>query len=219
MDNTEPHFISIKKTARYYSSGALDTSYQHVCFCLHGYGQLAEFFIRKFKYPELQDVLFIAPEGFHRFYLKNTAGRVGATWMTKEDRLHDISDYVAYLNQVLKEVMSKVGKPLKTGVFGFSQGVATACRWVAQSNHQFDYLINWAGAFPPDLDFEKAHEKMRIMPLTLAVGDADEFISESNLQEHLYFLKQHNFHPSVLRFSGKHDIYKEPLLQIFTAQR
>lgn len=215
MNNTEPHFIRIKKTARYYSSGSLDKSYRQICFCLHGYGQLAQFFIRKFNYSELNDILFIAPEGFHRFYLKNTAGRVGATWMTKEDRLNDISDYVGYLDLVLNEVISKLEKPSKMGVFGFSQGVATACRWVAQSNYSFDYLINWAGAFPPDLDFEKAHEKMKVMPITLAVGDTDEFISEIKLQEHLSFLQQHQFNPRVMRFSGKHDIYKEPLLQIF----
>ena len=40
---------------------------------MHGYGQLAEYFIRKFNVLEEQNICVIAPEGFSRFYLENVA--------------------------------------------------------------------------------------------------------------------------------------------------
>jgi predicted esterase len=207
-------YLKVEKTARFFASDPLDGDYRQLCFCLHGYGQLAEYFIRKFHYPELADTLFIAPEGFHRFYLSKSSGRVGASWMTKEDRLNDIEDYVNYLDQVYASIV-ETHKSAQVGLLGFSQGAATACRWMAQGKASFDYMANWAGAFPPDLDFAKAHERLEPMRLLVAVGDADEFISEDQLETHLQFLREKQFKPEVLRFEGKHDIYKAPLLELF----
>ncbi len=207
----EAHYLKVEKTARYYSSGPLNAPYEGVCFCLHGYGQLAQFFMRRFQHKALHKTLFIAPEGFHRFYLQKSSGRVGASWMTKEDRLNDISDYVRFLDTVYMQVQQKLARPLPAGVLGFSQGAATACRWVAQSEYSFDYLINWAGAFPPDLNFEQAHSRLSPMRVLMALGNADEFISEEKLQSHLAFLKERGFSPQLLRFTGKHDLYEDPL--------
>ena len=36
----------------------------------------------------------MAPEGLSRFYLEGFSGKVGATWMTREDRLNDIDNYL-----------------------------------------------------------------------------------------------------------------------------
>ena len=67
-------------------------------YVLHGYGQLAKYFIRKFNH--LENVIIVAPEGGHRFYLKDTSGRDGASWMTREARETDISDNIKYLNSL-----------------------------------------------------------------------------------------------------------------------
>lgn len=213
---SEAHYLKVEKTARYYTSGLLSGNYKRLCFCLHGYGQLAQYFIRKFHQPALSETLFIAPEGFHRFYLSESKGRVGASWMTKEDRLNDIADYIHFLDEVCTRVQNEVGEQLPMGVFGFSQGVATACRWVSNSRFTFEYLINWAGAFPPDLNFAQAHEKLDPMHLLLAVGSEDEFISAEAAREHLNFLKERGFEPEWLPFEGRHDVYPEPLLEAFT---
>jgi hypothetical protein len=45
--------------------------------------------------------------------------------MTKEDRAHEIEDYLGYLEQVRAALIPSV--PLT--ILGFSQGVATAARW------------------------------------------------------------------------------------------
>ena len=187
----EPHYITIKKTARYYTSGPLHKKYKAVCFALHGYGQLAAYFNKKLQASELDSILFVVPEGLHRFYLDQL-------------RSH-FKDQIEAANYV--------------GILAFSQGVATGCRWLAHSAYKFDFLVNWAGAFPPDLNFEAALEKMRTIPVWLALGDADEYISEEQLQQHLKTLQEKGFSPQVKRYKGEHRIYIEPLVEIFNEMK
>lgn len=208
--------IQVPKTARYYFSEAPAAHHTQLCFCLHGYGQLAQYFIKNFRHKELQHILFVAPEGLNRFYLPGDKKRVGATWMTKEARLTDIADYVNYLDLVHQDVLHKLHQPLPTGLFGFSQGVATASRWLAHTSIVFNYFVNWAGAYPPDLDFKAALEKTKRIPTLMVAGDNDEYISEERLQEHLQHLKEKGFTPILQRYTGTHKIYKEPLLELFT---
>lgn len=213
----EEYYLQISKSARYYSSGPMQSRYRGVCFVLHGYGQLARFFIRPFLHEKLKDILFVAPEGFHRFYLNGTEGRVGASWMTKEDRLKDIEDYCAYLDQlrghIAKQVHPETGQSI--GVFGFSQGVATACRWLSYSRYEFDYLINYAGLYPPDLPESEALERMQKIQVRHLLGDKDEYISLERMQETLAEFARSGYPDQLKIFSGGHKIYPEPLTESF----
>src|SRR5206468_3354730 len=83
----------------------------------------------------------------------------GASWMTREDRLHEIDDYVRYLDAVHAQVAS--GKARVTAL-GFSQGTATACRWAAFGSARIDRLIVWGGEVPPDLDLGDTRVKERL---------------------------------------------------------
>lgn len=210
----EPHYLKVEKTARYFLSAPADGEYHTICFALHGYGQLGQYFIRNFREID-PGVLFIAPEGLHRFYLNGTGGRVGTNWMTKEDRLKDIEDYCNYLDQVYRHFSHLQGESRKVGILGFSQGVATACRWLTNSHHHFDFLINWAGAFPPDLDFERSIERMRNIPVHLLVGNRDEYISTEDFEKHLNLLDQQGYQVQPRIFEGTHKIYPEVLREVF----
>ena len=211
----DPKYLKIKKTARYFLSGPLDNEYETICFALHGYGQLGQYFIHNFKSQDFDRILFIAPEGLHRFYLNGTNGRVGASWMTKEDRLNDIEDYCHYLDQVYLHFSGKLKEAKKVGVLGFSQGVATACRWLSKSSNLFDFLINWAGAFPPDLDVEESVAKMARLPVHLLLGDEDEYISQEQFKEHVALLRGQGFRLETTSFKGKHKIYSKVLKELF----
>lgn len=213
---SEAHYVSVEKTARYYLSGPLDGTYKSICFALHGYGQLGKYFIHPFKDKTFSDILFIAPEGFHRFYLLGNKGRVGASWMTKEDRLRDIEDYCRYLDQMYSLFQELIKKTGNVGILGFSQGVATACRWLSHSAFSFDYLINYAGAFPPDLDLQQSLVRMQSLPVYMLIGDEDEYISPQKFQEHLTILQQQGFKVKPHHFKGQHRIYPEVLAEVFS---
>ena len=79
-----------------------------------------------------EELCIAAPEGLSRFYIRGTDGRVGASWMTRDERLSDIEDHISYLNHW----WSSLGVPsdAEIVVLGFSQGVATAARWLADGS-------------------------------------------------------------------------------------
>jgi predicted esterase len=179
---------------------------------LHGYGQLSQFFIQKFKALSEQDICVIAPEGLSRFYLAGNSGRVGATWMTRENRQMDIDNYISYLNAILKIESSP--SHISTTLFGFSQGAATAARWAMNGNIHFDRLILWAGLFPPDMDFEKGAELLKGKRIIEVLGKQDQFITKDRIDEMMLLNQKLKINPIIVEFEGKHEISESVLKEI-----
>lgn len=201
--------ISSSKTYRYFTHGSPEKA-EHLVFVLHGYGQLAEFFIRKFHH--LSDNYFIvAPEGMHRFYLTGTSGRVGASWMTREERETDIQDNIHWLDQLDQEINSKYSFK-KKHLVGFSQGGATAVRWQYLGNFHADQLVIWASIFPPDLELVNEIQNSPKSQNYFVVGNEDEFYSKEQQQELLTFYTSKGFNSTT--YEGKHDIEPQTLKKI-----
>ena len=204
--------------ARYYTQGELTTTTKKIWFVLHGYGQLAKFFISKFKVLSEAGVLVIAPEGLSKFYLEDVTSRartgnnrVGATWMTRENRLTDIDNYIAYLNTIYqKEVPYDF--EWEVTVLGFSQGAATATRWSIEGNPVFNRLILWAGVVPPDMNFEKAHEKLKDKKIIEVFGKTDPYLTDERLKEVTSLNARLNINPTLIEFDGGHEINREVLI-------
>lgn len=209
------HSIRFGFEARYFQLGEITDNTKEVVFVLHGYGQQAKYFIRKFNVISSPETCIIAPEGLNRFYMEGFSGRVGATWMTKEDRLTDIKNYVTYLNAIYEQVLPKGNKDIKISIIGFSQGAATASRWAADEQVPFQQLILWAGIFPPDMDVEKAADQLRNKSIYYVYGTDDPFLTEEKLIEMKQLSDKLNVRPITLTFSGKHDIHEETLKKIF----
>jgi predicted esterase len=197
--------IKYTTKARYYTSNEKEGPVDQVIYVLHGYGQLAYYFLRKFR-PFFNDrVVFVAPEAPYRYYLNRNSGRVGATWMTKEDRLTDIENYVSYLEALHSEIMNRY-QPRKITVLGFSQGAATASRWVAQGKILPDRFILWASVFPPDMDYSFDIPKLNRSEVFMVCGSRDEFIDDDKWKSHTDFLIESGLHFIEKRFDGTHDI-------------
>lgn len=171
--------IQVRRTARYHLLGD-PAQARELWVVVHGYGQLARFFLNKFKGLERQRLL-AAPEGLSRFYLDAEHQRVGATWMTREDRLLEIQDHVAYLDDLVEALRKEVGTDLPVKALGFSQGVATVTRWSLQGNTPLQHLVLWAGSLPAELD-PGTLARWRAVPVELVLGDADEYARPMDLQ-------------------------------------
>ena len=130
---TKQHHLNIQFKARYFTSGELNDNTRYIWLVFHGYGQLAKYFIRNF-YDLNDDHFVVAPEGLSRYYLADTSGRVGASWMTKEDRLTDIQNQISYISEIYKSVELEIENGTELIVLGFSQGTATALRWIVNQN-------------------------------------------------------------------------------------
>jgi predicted esterase len=202
------HRLVIQRSLRYFTEGALDAPKQ--LLVLHGYGQLPEYFIRQFAFLKDHGVLVVAPEGLHRFYLNGFSGRVGASWMTRHDRLQDIADQVQYLNEVLK-ILKQLNPNAEWGLLGFSQGVATAVRWLHQSAVQTAFCINWAGTMPPDIPYDRDAERFATYPMYCLTGDDDDLVKPDDMRyqlqqltalphfQHRIYQGGHKIDPDLLR--------------------
>jgi predicted esterase len=199
----EKHYKA-KKTYRYEIQ---EQAHEHLLIALHGYGQLAKFFLRKFQGLQSKGRV-VAPEGPHRFYLQGYSGRVGASWMTKEARELDIQDNLVGLNALLSE-LQKSYSPKKITLLGFSQGAATAARWYQQNPSAFNELILWAAVFPPDID---AGSFPTEKPLHFVLGTQDEYYQGEAAQQLLRHYQSMGF--KVHTYAGKHDIDGEVLKRL-----
>ena len=133
--------LTINKTARFFTLGELNEKTKHVWFVLHGWGMDVKSFLTSFEPLLTDEIFFIAPEALNRFYVKGSGGVVGATWMTKEDRLNEIKDYLNYLDDVYELFSLSEYPHAQITALGFSQGASTVTRWVNTSSNKFDTLI------------------------------------------------------------------------------
>jgi predicted esterase len=192
--------------------GNPDHSTKTVWFALHGYGHLSSEFADKLLGLVNDSTIVIVPEALNKFYVKGFYGKVGASWMTKEDRENEIKDYLNFLNNVYNQEISKIFKPdLKISLLGFSQGTATVVRWTMQNKFKADKLILWGGGLPRDIDYKKARITFSSTNLTIVAGNNDEFITEEKLSEEIKFLEDNKIRYSLNRYEGKHEIVSEVL--------
>ncbi|GAA4314933.1 phospholipase [Nibribacter koreensis] len=205
--------LSVPRTAHLHQLGTLSSATQHVWVVCHGYGQLAKYFIRHFKGLEDEQTVLLAPEALSRFYLEGFSGRVGATWMTKEERLLEIDDYVEYLNLVW-QLIQKEAPNARLTLLGFSQGAVTVCRWLAFSAVPCEKLILWAGAFPEDIEYTGLSTTLAHTSVYMVYGLQDPFITKERLHNQLEILRSQGIQPILIPFEGKHELNKDILAQL-----
>lgn len=208
------HHLTIQRTARYYTLG-LPEQANEVWFVLHGYGQLAQYFIRSFRALDDSTRFIVAPEALSRFYLNDDHGRVGASWMTKADREREIEDYLLYLNTVAEAVHRDVDlHATRTCVLGFSQGAATASRWTALGDIDADRLILWAGDLAHDLDLSAHAATFSALDVHLVVGSDDPYLTPDRVDALRARLDQHAIPFEMHTFDGGHHIPPDVLSEL-----
>jgi predicted esterase len=211
--------ITVARTARYQQLGEPSAATRQLWLVAHGYGQLAEYFIRHFKSVHALDpagTVIVAPEALSRFYLSGTSGRVGASWMTAADRLAEIADQGAYLDAVLARVLSRCPPDVRILILGFSQGTATVSRWLAANAERWrpHCLLLWAGSFPADIDAAAARQLLHKLPVVLVSGKLDDYMGEEKLGAQAEALRPYGPQLSTCLFEGNHTLHPPLLRQL-----
>ncbi len=209
MSETSIHHIQTRKTARFFTLGNLTGDTRHIWLVLHGYGQLGEYFLRNFKDVQNKDNFIIAPEALSRFYVNETSGRIGATWMTKEDRELEIEDYLYYLDSILDSLNPTID--CRIHVLGFSQGAATACRWALNTHYAVNTLVWWAGFFPPDMQWNSPKYLDENFKTYLLYGNQDEYVNDDLKEQVAKVMNTLPKKPEIITFEGKHEMVNEVL--------
>lgn len=205
--------LRVSRTARYAQYGDPQASDWWVV--LHGYGQRAADFIQPFADGVANRRCILAPEALSRFYTDgmDSHREVGASWMTREAREEEISDYVRYLDALVAHVCPVDATP-QLHVLGFSQGAATASRWALLGTTRVHRLTLWAGDLAHDLDLSVHADTLRDLELTIVLGHDDPFISGDRLQKLRDRLAAHEIPATVHRFDGGHRLHRDTLQRI-----
>jgi len=199
----QKEYIPIPKQGRVYTLG--NRSAPEVWIVFHGYGQLAAYFIRKFQCILKENIQIIAPEALSRFYIDEKYERVGACWMTKDDRLLDIHEQQLFLDAVYQKYIPK--PPSKLILLGFSQGVPTLWRWMKNAKIIADEVILWAGSLPTEPEYlTPIHGN-----LWYVTGNQDPYLPHINIESIEEQAKKLTPKFEKITFEGKHTIPPEPL--------
>ncbi len=221
------HSIAAVKTARYVVLGPEDGPVDEVWVACHGYGQLATYFGRHFRAVERPGRLVVVPEALNRFYVSRggtrAADRVGASWMTREEREADIADVLRYLDDVFVAACARADADPHTvplvGV-GFSQGAATVTRWLAWSPlvraraRRAERLILWGGALPHDLDLNAEATWLRQTEVVLVAGDRDSLATPARVMQQERALTAASVPHRTVTFPGEHRLNDRVLREL-----
>jgi predicted esterase len=212
------HHIEVRRSARFLTLGELNLDVNDVWIVCHGYGQLASDFIREFEVIEAPQRLIVAPEALNRYYISTAPGfhgaesRVGATWMTREDREAEIKDYVEYLDDLYASLFAQLDRAkCRVTVVGFSQGGATATRWLMHGDARADRLILWGSLLPSDADLSQAAMLSSRVALAVVYGKRDQYADPAIIAEQEKIMKANGVHYGMIVFDGGHRMDRDTL--------
>lgn len=201
--------LPVTRTARVALLGPEDA--KEVWLVLHGYGQLAGRFIRAFLPVAHAERLIVAPEALSRFYTSRDPSRVGATWMTSEARESEIADYLKYLDTVVESFAAHAAR---LQVHGFSQGTATATRWIGHTSRRVDRLVLWGGEIAKEEDPGALAERQPGMRWDLCVGRSDQFVTEAAVAGQTGRLDSAGIPYTLHWFDGGHEVHPDTLVAL-----
>jgi len=205
--------LIVPRTARYARMGPEGGAVEQVWLVCHGYGQLADRFIRRFSAIADGSRLIVAPEALSRFYVSGGSvphamnEKVGASWMTREARDSEIEDHVTYLDRVTSEIFEAVDRArVRFVALGFSQGAAVICRWAALTITPPDHVVLWGSGVPAELLEGEGKAGLSRATLTIVVGAADPIADGGRVDAHRKQLERAAVGYRFVSYDGGHEI-------------
>lgn len=195
--------LVVQRHARVGVVGDLDSATE-AWLILHGYGMLAQGILHWFRQAERPGRVLIAPEGLSRFYIEEKGiRRVGASWMTREDRDHELADQQAYLDRV---VHGLIGETSRLEIHGFSQGVAASARWLVRDQRPVARMVCWGGTVPAEIEPAAVARQLQGEPVHFTVGDRDRWVAPEAIVADAARLREGGCPAVVHHFSGGHRV-------------
>ncbi|MEP6260767.1 MAG: esterase [Gillisia sp.] len=177
---------------------------KNVWVVFHGIGYLSRYFLKYFKHLDPEENYIIAPQAQSKYYLNDKYRHVGASWLTKENTEVETENVLNYLDEVYKaEELQNAPNLL---LFGYSQGVSVAARWVARNKTECNQLILHSGGLPKELQPED-FEFLTNTKVTLIYGDSDEYLNKERLIKETERAKElFGDKLEIISFEGGHEV-------------
>ena len=201
--------VTYQTTNSYTTLNTLTDKTKNVWIVFHGIGYLSKYFLKYFDELPQEENYIIAPQAPSKYYLNNQYRHVGASWLTKENTANETQNLLNYLDEVY--ISENIPEQCKLIVFGYSQGVSIATRWVVKRQLQCQQLVLYAGGIPHELSPKDFNFLITTnTKITTLVGDKDEYINEDIVQtESKRITSLFSGKAKQIIFEGKHEIKKE----------
>ena len=217
--------LPVARTARVAVTGAAPAAARELWYLLHGYAMLAPAFLGDAAVLDDGTRMLVAPEALSRFYDGGPSDRmqhkeipVGASWMTREERETEIADAIAYLDSVHAMVAGEfagAGVPLPpVTLLGFSQGGATAARWIASGRSPVSRFILWGSSMAHDVDIASDDAPLRRVETIIVAGTRDIFATPRAVERETERLTSAGLAFRHLSFDGGHRLDDDTLRAI-----
>ena len=215
MDEIAVRQLTIETTAYYCVQPPKDihAASPKTLIALHGFGQKCKGFVRNFAPLRDRNILVVAPQGPHQFYMQLEPKKVGFNWLTIYEKENSIRDFAGYMGRLLDALASEHGR-INDNVYllGFSQGVSMAYRLAVSGTVPVRGLVACCADLPADVA-ERLPSITRF-PVLLAHAEDDPLVPVSKAAEAESVLQAHNFPVNRLRYTGGHLIPEDVMTRI-----
>ncbi len=196
--------ISYTTTNSYSTLNTLTEKTKTVWFVCHGMGYLSRYFLKYFAQLNPEEHYIIAPQAQGKYYVPPKFKHVGASWLTKENTVKETENVLRNFDAIL--AAENIPNDVNLIVFGYSQGVSVAMRYVAKRKLQCAQLVLHSGGIPKELlpeDFKFLKAKV-----VLIYGVNDEYLNDERMT---YETKRvHELfedHVTIMPFDGTHQVH------------
>ena len=204
--NSQEKEISYTTTNSYSTLNTLNKSTKNIWFVCHGMGYLSRYFLKYFKELDADENYIIAPQAASKYYIQPGFKHVGSSWLTKENTVKETENIMNNFDAIFEA--ENIPNDVNIIMFGYSQGVSVAMRYVAKRQLQCGQLVLHSGGIPKELEPEDfAFLKTKV---SLICGTQDEYLTTERLQSETkkgQNLFKENL--NVLLFDGKHEVNVE----------
>lgn len=203
--------VSYQTTNTYSTLNEFTEKTENVWVVFHGIGYLSRYFLKYFRQLNKEKNYIIAPQAPSKYYLNGKYEHVGASWATREETQQEMENVLAYLDKVYNTEGVKNAKNLI--LFGYSQGVSIATRWMVKRKLRPSQLILNSGRIPSELkpsDFAFFEGQVNFV-----YGTEDPFINKEFLESEEKRIRE--LFPKNLKFvpfNGGHELNKEVILKL-----
>ena len=203
MNLTEKEITYSSKNS-YATLNHLTPHTRNIWLVFHGMGYLSRYFLKYFKDLNAENNYIIAPQAPSKYYIQPKM-YVGANWLTRDNTTMGMESILNYLDALFENESIPEDKNLI--IFGYSQGVSIATRYVAKRQLQCQQLILHSGGIPKELnkhDFEFLNKNCKIK---LIYGTEDEYLTAERVtleKEKAETLFDNAL--EILPFEGKHTV-------------
>ncbi|MEC3964739.1 esterase [Flagellimonas halotolerans] len=205
MSNTEKT-VTYTTENTYLTQNELTQKTKNVWLVFHGIGYLSRYFVKYFNVLNTEENYIIVPQAPSKYYLKNEYKYVGASWLTRENTSMEVKNVLNYIDAVLEA--ENIPEDVNLILFGFSQGVSIASRWLASKKANCKLVVLYAGGIPNELtteDFEFMDYSST--EIKIIYGNQDEFLTPDRLKgERIKIDKLFQSNAETTIFEGGHEI-------------